>query len=666
MNKTFFLTLMICLMMSCTTRNTVITSPDENLQFTLSTELGETTFSIRYKNQVLVENAPLGIDFADGYFGENVSIKNSRKQHVVDDYDLPTGKTSHVHSESNEMKVSLSDAEGRVVEMQLRAFDDGVAYRFVIPEQEGMKELAIRGEKMELRTTGDPILKGMILPTFSCSHENVYTTKPLSEFADSLLIEMPALLSFPEGIYMAVTEAMVVDYAGMMLTTRGGQLCGKLSPRLDDSGLCVTGDLPRRSPWRVFQVTDRAGALLESTILTTLADPCTEGDLSWLNPGTSTWPWWNAYQAPEELKKGDINTINQNFNRYYIDFCAENNIKYHSITGIIDENNREFCWYYNEGSATGQPQPTDNTKLPYPGFDIEALCKYAHEKGVGMRVWVHWKTLNQNMEETFRQYQEWGINGMMIDYMDRDDEEMVAFQKKALELAMKYHLHVQFHGASKPSGLQRTYPCEFTRENTLNYEWYKWDRRFSGELKGAHHDLDIPFTRCLAGPADYHLGSFRAIKTQDFQPSFPPMTTCTRSHSLAMYVVLESALQLISDAPEAYEGQEGFAFLREIPTVWDETRVPLAEVDNYIVVARRSGQEWYIGCIGNTESRDVELPLDFLGEGKYTLTLYRDTEESSEDLNRQICEESSVQASETLRVHLAPCGGFAAKITPVK
>ena len=665
MNRILSLTCAVCLMCSCSTRDAVVTSPDRNLSLALNTEEGQTTLSIQYKGKTLVDKAPVGIDFADGYFGKDVALKDVSQRTVVDDYDMPTGKASHVHAESNEVRATLTDKAGRRVELFLRAFDDGVAYRYYIPQQEGMRELAIRGEEMDLGAMENPMLKGMVLPSFTTSHEAPYTTQPLDAFQNDCIIDMPALLSFPEGQYMAVTEAMVVDYAGMMLTVKDGRLCGVLSPRRDDSGLCVTGDLPRRTPWRVFQVTDRPGALLESTILTTLADPCTEKDLSWLNPGISTWPWWNGYQVPAELKKGDINTVNQHISRYYIDFCAENNVKYHSVTGIVNEDNREFCWYYNEGSSPGAPLQNDDTTRPYPGYDIQSICRYAQEKGVGMRVWVHWKTLDNNMEETFRLYHEWGIKGLMVDFMDRDDEEMIAYQKKTLEMAMKYQLHIQFHGASKPSGLQRTYPNEFTREGTFNYETYKWDARYSGELQGANHDLNLPFTRCLAGPTDYHLGSFHAVKAQDFHPNFAaPVTTSTRSHSLAMYVVLESTLHLVSDAPDIYRGQEGFEFLRHIPTVWDETRVPMAEVDGFIVVARRSGKEWYVGCIGNADARDLTVPLDFLGEGNYTMTLYHDAEDSCEDLNRQEINESSVNASDAISVHLAPSGGFAARIVP--
>ena len=659
-----YLVLLSGLFVGCTTSSVTVSSPDGNLGLQLSVADGQSVISIDYKGEKLLLDSPVGIDFENGFLGDDVKLRAGKTQQIVDDYDLPVGKTSHVHSVSNGVVATLSDPEGRCVELHIRAFDDGVAYRYVIPEQKGMTSLAVRAERMELNPAGDPMTKAMVLPSFRSSHEALYRTAPLSEYKDSLIMDMPVFMSFPTGKYMAVTEANVVDYAGMMIVSDAGRLTGKLSPRLDDSGLSVIGELPHRSPWRVFLVSDRAGALLESNILTSLCDPCTETDLSWLNPGKSTWPWWCGYQTPEGVKKGDLNTVSYNWNKYYIDFCADNGIRYHSITGIVNESGREYPWYYNEESYTGAPKDSDDTKRLCPGFELEPICRYAAEKGVDMRVWVHWKPLSKDIEGTFRQFKEWGIKGMMVDYMDRDDQEMIDFQKQVLELAMKYHLHIQFHGASKPSGLQRTYPCEFTRENTYNYEVYKW----AGATLGADHDLNLPFTRCLAGPADYHLGGFRSVTAEEYKPiSLRPNVTSTRSHMLAMYVVYESTLQLISDAPEAYAGQPGFDFLLNVPTVWDETRVLIAEPDECILVARRCGRSWYLGAIGNSKSsHEFSFDADFLGEGDYTMKLYKDAPDSETNPNNIVCSESGVKSSDHITVTCVPTGGFAAEIIPSK
>lgn len=654
---------MLGVLASCSPSSVKVSSPDGNLDLLLSVSEGQSMISIEYKGETLLLNSPVGIDFKDGYLGTDVKIKEGKRSEIVDDYDMPVGKTSHVHSVSNELVATLVNSEGRYVNMYMRAFDDGVAYRYEIPEQNGMESLSVRAERMELKPAGDPMVKAMILPSYQTSHEANYKTASLSSYEDSLLMDMPVFISFPSGKYMAVTEANVVDYAGMMLLSRKGMLTGSLSPRLDGSGLSVIGELPHRSPWRVFLVSDRAGALLESNILTSLCDPCSEQDLSWLKPGKSTWPWWCCYKVPDHLKKGSLNTINYNISKYFIDFCAKKGITYHSITGIVDETNREYPWFYNEGSSTGRPKETDDAKRLCPGFELEPICNYAKEKGIDMRVWVHWKPLSKDIEGAFRLYRDWGIKGMMVDYMDRDDQEMIEFQKKVLELAMKYHLHIQFHGSSKPSGLQRTYPCEFTRENTLNYEVYKWN----GKQLGADHDLDLAFTRCLAGPTDYHLGGFNAVTMDEYTPaSWPPLVTNTRSHMLAMYVVYESALHLISDAPEVYEKDlKGFDFLLKVPTVWDETRVLVAEPEECILVARRSGNDWYLGAIGNSKSSHTfSFDTDFLGDGTYNMTLYHDADDSETNPNHIECSESSVKSSDHLTLSCVPTGGFAAIIKP--
>ena len=666
MKKFFLLPVLLLCTTICRAFPVVVSSPDKQLKLTLNESTdGQALISIDYQGKSLIDNSPIGFEFQDGYFGKHLRVGKKKASTIVDDYDMPIGKCSHVHSKSRQIAVTLTDKNGRQVEMYLRAFNDGVAYRYVIPQQKGMDRLAIKNEKMELNPVGNPVVKMMCLDGFQSSHEDVYTTARMDKWEDGKVADMPTLLCYDNGKYMAITEAMVVDYAGMLMTTRNGKLSGKLSPRLDQPELSVIGDLPHRTPWRVFLVSDRVGALLESNILTTLCDPCKEKDLDWLNPGKTSWPWWNGYQAPAEIKQGDLNTRNYNLCRYYIDFCAENNIRYHSISGILDENNHETNWYYNEGSAPGAPKPSDDGTRLCPGFDIVPICDYAREKGVDMRVWIHWKTLAQDIEGCFRQFAKWGIKGMMIDYMNRDDQQMIELEQEMLELAMKYHLHIQFHGASKPSGLQRTYPCEFTRENTLNYEVYKWDHQ---RKMGADHDLDLPFTRCLAGPTDYHLGGFRAVTDQEFQVnSGCPVVTSTRCHMLGLYVVYESALALVSDAPEAYRGQDGFDFIKAVPTVWDETRVPSAVVDQYVVVARRSGKEWYIGSIGNKEGeQEVTLPLDFLGKGTYRMVSYEDAPDTDVSPNHLLTKEADVKSGTTLKIRLAKSGGFAARLVPAE
>ena len=653
---------LIVILPACSSSAVSVESPDGNLVINMNGKTGILLLSIDYKGENLIAPSPIGIEFEEGSFVSGIKMKPGKKELITDDYDMPIGKASHIHSLSNQRVVTLTSPDGRKVDICLRAFDDGVAFRYLFPEQEGIDSLKIKSELMELHPTGDPILKAMYLPGLICSHEAPYTTLRLSEHNTGKTADMPVWLSYDSGKFLALTEAMVVDFAGMRVTAEDGKIEGCLTPRMDRPEYSVLADLPHRSPWRVFLVSDRAGAIMESTVVTTLCDPCQDSDLSWVKPGKATWPWWNGYQSSPESQKGDIQTINYNLSKEYIDFCVANGIEYHSISGILKAPGSEVVWYAKVDRVPGAPGDEDCPTETYPGFDIKPICDYAKQNGIDMRVWVHWDALRNDIEGSFRLFQELGIKGMMVDFMDRDDQEMIEYQKHVLELAMKYHLHIQFHGASKPSGLQRTYPSEYTRENTLNYEVYKWD---GDRLMGADHDLNMPFTRCLAGSTDYHLGGFLAVPYDEYKVSpFRPYVTSTRCHMLAMYVTLESALQLVSDAPANYENQPGFEFIKEVPTAWDETVVPQAVMDEYVVTARRKGNNWYVGAIGNNSARDISLKLDFLGDGEYTMVLYTDAADTDTNPNHLEKKEIKVKKTDSIDVHLGAAGGFAAIIKP--
>jgi alpha-glucosidase len=249
---------------------------------------------------------------------------------------------------------------------------------------------------------------------------------------------------------------------------------------------------------------------------------------------------------------------------------------------------------------------------------------------------------------------------MMVDFMDRDDQEMVNIQTEILQKAALHHLHIQFHGAYKPTGLSRTYPNEFTREGTLNYENDKWGNPITPE-----DDINVVFTRLLAGPTDYHLGGFRAVIPAEYRAQFTrPLVLGTRCHMLAMYVILESYLGMVCDYPAAYEGQPGFDFIKAVPTTWDETKVPAAMPGGWVTVARRKGEEWYVGTINNSISRQVTIPLNFLAPGPYQVTMYRDADDAATLPNHLAVETRTVVASDSLTVTLAPGGGVAIRLSP--
>ncbi len=269
------------------------------------------------------------------------------------------------------------------------------------------------------------------------------------------------------------------------------------------------------------------------------------------------------------------------------------------------------------------PGPNSNVLKPVPGLDMKEVCDYAHSKGVGIRVWVHWKALYPKLDRAFALFERWGISGMMVDFMDRDDQEMVNIQTEILQKAALHHLHIQFHGAYKPTGLSRTFPNEFTREGTLNYEADKWDP------KGVtpDHDLDIIFTRLIAGSTDYHLGGFRAVLPEKFRAQYTrPLVLGTRAHMLAMYVVLDNANAMVCDYPEAYEDQPGFEFIQQVPVTWDKTIVLGCMPDQFINIARRKEQVWWLGGVTGNSAKEIKMnPLSLLNErGNWRATIYQD------------------------------------------
>lgn len=535
--------------------------------------------------------------------------------------------------------------------MVVRVFDDAVAFRYVFPESQSTDSLLIKGERMDVNFNGDPQATVLPLWGFRNSHEGEYTVAPVSELPENKIMDMPATFEFDNGICVSITESNVVDYPGMLLVRKEGRLTSVLSPRLDRPELAVVADYPHRTPWRVFLISDYVGDLISSTVITDLADPCRIEDTSWIKPGKTTFPWWCDMACADSTFQWGNNFPT---NAYYVDFAAQSGLEYHSVYGFADT-----PWYKDDGPAFSHAGPNADLTVPAPTLDFARLCRYAASKGVDIHVWLNWKALWKDIDNVFDKFNEWGVKGMMVDFLDRDDQEMIQIQETILRKAAEHKLFIQFHGASKPSGLSRTWPNEFTREGALNYEFFKGDGRIR---VGGDHDLNIPFTRVLAGPTDFHLGGFNAVPRDKFRfHNHEPFVTVSRSHMIAMYVVLESYLAMVCDSPRKYVGQPGFDFLCEMPTVWDETCVPAASTNKYVAVARRNGDTWWLGALTGIQEREIEVPLDFLGEGEWEMELLSDTSETPSDPNRLAITKQIVKSGDVLKLHLCTEGGAAAR-----
>lgn len=603
-------------------------------------------YAVNYKGTAIIDYSSLSLDFAEGAF-QDFKIGKPSYRDTTEEYELVVGKVKKVVTRYRELFLPLQETHTpfRHLNIRVRAFNDGLAFRYEYPVQQRWSSWELKEENSQFRLHGDPRAQLLLLPSFTTSHEGFYTKSLVSEIREDTLIDMPALFEFPNGNFAAITEAALSNYAGMYLVRKADALVSRLSPLPNKPGIKAKITLPHHSPWRVIMLGDHIGSLIESNILTSLNEPSKIKDVSWIKPGKTTFPWWNGNITPDtSFAPGN----NFETNKYYIDFCARNGLEYHSVVeyGLHQ-------WYVDDGIPF-EPGPHSDVTRAVPGLDIQQICDYAKTKGVGIRFWIHWKALYPKLDTAFALYEKWGIRGMMVDFMDRDDQEMVNIQEEILRKAAEHHLHIQFHGAYKPTGMHRTYPNEFTREGTLNYETNKWNE----EGLSPNHDLDIVFTRMLAGPADYHLGGFRAVLPSQFKTQFTrPLMIGTRCHMLAMYVVLENYQGMVCDYPAAYEGQPGFDFIKRVPTTWDETRVLDARLGEYVIIARRKGDTWYVGAITNDRAREVSIPFAFLPTGKHTVSLYRD--QSDENPNSLTNELRKINNQEVLMVRLAAGGGTA-------
>ncbi|QEH41227.1 glycoside hydrolase family 97 protein [Chitinophaga sp. XS-30] len=647
--KFSFLILLVTSLSVYAQKKVQLKSPDGNIIFSLTLSPEAPVYTVSFKGKKIVADSELGLNFKEtGRFGGALSISKSTIKHVDESYDLVIGKTKTVRNRYQEAIISLTESKGiqRRINLAVRVFNDGLAFRYEFPEQRSWSSYILTDESSTFNVTGNPLVHALLRDNYNTSHEGFYQQQRLDDITPDTLMDMPALLEFPDHVYMAITEANLRDYAGMYLIKHNGVLKSQLSPHQGQTEIKVKAVLPHRSPWRVMMISDRMETLMESNILVNLNDPVKIKDLSWLKPGKTSFHWWNGDVTPDTTFAPGINFET---NKYYIDFCARNHIEYHSVIGYGG-----FAWYKSDATGYATVGPNTDVTKTVPSLDMQRVCDYAREKGVGIHVWVNWKAIYPKLEESFAQFEKWGIKGMMVDFLDRDDQEMVNIQEEILKKAAEHKLFIQFHGAFKPTGLHRTYPNEFTREGALNYEVNKWSK----EGLSPDHDIDIPFTRLLAGATDYHLGGFRAVPPSRFKAQYTrPLMIGTRCHMLAMYVVLESYLAMVADYPKAYEGQPGFDFLQKVPVSWDETRVLKAEIGQYVTTARRKGNDWYLGTINNTTSRTLEIPLDFLPEGNYTAEIYTDAPDTASNPNALTKETKIVDRSHTITVRLAPGGG---------
>ena len=419
--------------------------------------------------------------------------------------------------------------------------------------------------------------------------------------------------------------------------------------------MSVIAQTPVRSSWRVLMIADNPGRLVESNLVVNLNPPSAIGDASWIKPGKTAWciGWWNGRQAKGLAKLG----TNNETAKYYIDFAARNKFEYMLIDGPWSAHAPTPAGQVGYGTGESREVLTKSA----PDIDMPMLVEYAKSKNV--RIWVitRFRDTSDQIDEAFAQFEKWGIAGVKIDFLDRTDQWMMNWYRTAAKKAAEHHLMIDFHGAVKPDGSARTYPNVLTREGVMGEEYNRWSARVT-----PRHNVTLAFTRMLAGPMDYTPGGLDNVTKENFAPRSAPMVMSTRTHQTALYVVFESELQMLGDFPDAYDGQKELEFLKAVPTSWDETRVLNGAPPKYVTIARRRGNEWFVGSITDWDARDIDVPLSFLGSGAYDAEIYSDGPKAAAQPTDSVVEKRRVNAQTVLKLKLAPAGGSAIRLVPVR
>jgi alpha-glucosidase len=642
-----------------------VVSPDNQLVLTIATgpaqpeanapprerPVSGLRYSVEFHGKPIFENSPLGLKLeGQEPLGPGMRAVKMEQGSGDQTYTIPVGKTSSVRDHYNSVRADFQDDQGRKLTIEARAYDDGVAFRYILPGQADIKNANIEHELTEFKYSKDAILYPLIVDGFQSPYEDEYQVRQVSGLHRDWLIALPLLANVSGNGWAAITEADIENYAGMYVRKGGAPFAvrAELSPRLDKPSIAVQADAPVTTPWRVLMIADEPGRLVESNIILNLNPPSKIADTSWIKPGKSAWDWWSGEAAPSVSFKTGMNTATM---KHYIDFASASGFTYMLI---------DAGWAKADRNGPQDYSAMANITEVTPEVDMPDLLRYAKEKNVRIWLWSHWTSVDKYMNDAFPLFEKWGVAGVKIDFMNRDDQEMVRWYRHVVELAAQHHLMIDYHGAFKPDGLRRTYPNLVTREGVMGKEYLKWSGRTTPV-----HNTTLPFTRMLAGPLDYTPGAFGNVPRDQFIPrDKEPMAPNTRAHELALYVVLESPLMMVSDYPEHYAGQHDFEFIKQVPVTWDEIRVLSGRPTENITVARRGNKDWYVGSITNWNPRTVQVPLNFLGEGKYTAEIYADAPDADKEATHTTFTKQPVDRTTVLDVKMAPGGGNAIWIHP--
>lgn len=630
-------------------KNFFLLSPDERIQVKIST--GEQlSYTVSIDNNEILAPSPISLTLSSGkVLGTKTKITRNNQRSIKNTVQPFLENTTEIVDKYNELSLTMAGNYSVV----FRAYNNGVAYRFITSIK---TRITVKNEGISYNFSDTT--KGFFIevPGFETSYEDNYKYQKISAIDSGKMAILPVLIESNYGQKILITEADLLDYPGTYLIPSEKGLVGVLPehPKTTKIGgqnnfnrvvterhdYIAETNGSRSFPWRLMVITRDDKDLLHNHLVYLLSTPSKINDPSWIQPGKVAWDWWNALNLEGVSFKTGFNTKTY---KYFIDFASENGLEYVNL---------------DEGWSDQQDLLKVTTQL-----DMPEVIRYAREKNVKLILWCVWHVLDRQMQEALDQFESWGIAGIKVDFMDRDDQEAVNFYERLAIEAAKRKLVVNFHGAYKPTGLRRTYPNIINREAVMGLEYHKWSNKVTPE-----HNVTIPFIRMVAGPMDYTPGAMRNAASGNFQPIFEqPMSQGTRCHQLSMFVVYDAPLQMLADAPTAYQKEPQILdFLSEVPTSWDETIPVKGRIGDFLILARRKGTTWYVAAMSDEKERRLNLTLDFIGEGEYDAEIFMDGINAERNGVDYLRKERKIKKGNKISLDISEGGGWVMVIKPAK
>lgn len=602
---------------------------------------GKIGYSVYYGNDQILKEGVLQLDLGKEILGVNPVLRNQKRSSINEEItrEIPI-KNAVVKNRCEVLLLNFKNDYS----VEFRAYNDGVAYRFITKKK---GEVEVKGETFSVNFPEEYTAHVQQTNSFKSSYEQPYThIKTTAYKASDLMCSLPVLLSTPKPYKILITEADLTDYPCMFLQSNEKNGMQALFPKvplkfgedgdrslkiLEEANYIAKTSGSRSFPWRVFIISKKDKQLIENELVFNLSKPNVLGNTAWIKPGQVCWEWWHdARLYGVDFRSG----YNMDSYKYYIDFASKFGIPYI----IMDE---------------GWAKSTIDPYTPNPTIDLKELIRYGKEKNVKIVLWLTWLAVENNFD-LFKTFSEWGIAGTKIDFMDRSDQWMVNFYERVAKESAKYNLFVDFHGAFKPAGLERTYPNILSYEGVLGMEQ-------GGRCK-PENSVYLPFIRNAAGPMDYTPGSMISAQPEDNRYTRAnAMGSGTRAYQMALFVIFESGLQMLADNPVYYyREKECTDFITQVPVTWDELKVLEAKAGETAVLARRKGDTWFIGAMTGDKDREVTISLDFLEDGKtYTLTSFEDGINADRQAMDYKKRESTVQKDKSLTLRMVRNGGWA-------